>query len=741
LLLEQLESRTLLAFGITSSGGNYVVDNGAGLVFKVLQNGTSSTIHTADITSITYNGNELLAPYSTTSRYSHFEEGMSSSTTITTSVDNINGTAMIVASDPTVEGVTQYYIARRGYNTIYMATYCAGPSAPPPNGEARFIFYLDRSKFNVDPSSDIRGRTAIEGSDVFRDPATGYTYSKFYFPNRNIDDPYHGVTGPGIGAFMMIGSREKGSGGPFFKDIAFQGAGGEELYNVMYSGHEQTEAFRSGLQGPYALEITGGSGPAPVDYSFMDNLGITGWVPASGRGAVSGNASGVPVAYTATVGLANAAAQYWATPDASGSYTLGGILPGTYTETLYANELAVGSQSVTIAAGGTTPADISDTTILPNPIWRIGTWDGTPNEFLNEPALHTEHPSDSRMAPWNNVNYVIGGSTPSTWPAAQWKDINNDNRITFTLTSAQAAVANTLRIGITDAFANGRPQITVNSGQSYQWTSALPAPSSQPVSRSITRGTYRGNNAVFTYNIPRSALVAGTNTIDISVNSGDTTTGFLSPAIVYDAIDLRPTVQVPDHILLTAPSSVTAGATFSLTTTIQDAYNNTVTGYTGTVHFVASTGYTANYTFTAADMGTHTFSGLVLNRAGTLTVTGTDTVNPSLTGSTSFTVTPAAPDHIAVMLPSTISAGVPFALTVAVQDAYGNTVTGYGGTVHFTLDGPAMAMADYTFTAADMGSHTCSNLVLNQTGTYMLTGTDTTDPMLTGTIMFTVMQG
>src|SRR5262249_32870570 len=92
------------------------------------------------------------------------------------------------------------------------------------------------------------------------------------------------------------------------------------------------------------------------------------------------------------------------------------------------------------------------------------------------------------------------------------------------------------------------------AGQPYRWTSALPAPSSQPNSRSITRGTYRGNNTTFTYNIPRSALVAGTNTIDISVNSGSGSTGFLSTAVVYHAIDFLPTVSLagggPDQRLL-----------------------------------------------------------------------------------------------------------------------------------------------------------------------------------------------
>src|SRR6516225_4104747 len=89
LLLEHLEARTLLSFGITTSGSNYVVDTGANVVFKVARSN-------ADITSITYQGNELTAPHSVTQRYSHYESGLSNSTTtITTNVDQGQGTAII----------------------------------------------------------------------------------------------------------------------------------------------------------------------------------------------------------------------------------------------------------------------------------------------------------------------------------------------------------------------------------------------------------------------------------------------------------------------------------------------------------------------------------------------------------------------------------------------------------------------------------------------------------------------
>ena len=52
LLVETLEARRLLAFGVTSTSGSlasYVIDNGGDLKFSVLRPGatTSSTVHIA----------------------------------------------------------------------------------------------------------------------------------------------------------------------------------------------------------------------------------------------------------------------------------------------------------------------------------------------------------------------------------------------------------------------------------------------------------------------------------------------------------------------------------------------------------------------------------------------------------------------------------------------------------------------------------------------------------------------
>ena len=71
------------------------------------------------------------------------------------------------------------------------------------------------------------------------------------------------------------------------------------------------------------------------------------------------------------------------------------------------------------------------------------------------------------------------------------------------------------------------------------------------------------------------------------------------------------------------PSAVTAGAAGSFTITAKKADGSTNTGYTGTVHFTSSDPQAvlpANYTFTAADNGTHTFS-VGLKTAGIESIT------------------------------------------------------------------------------------------------------------------------
>jgi hypothetical protein len=159
------------------------------------------------------------------------------------------------------------------------------------------------------------------------------------------------------------------------------------------------------------------------------------------------------------------------------------------------------------------------------------------------------------------------------------------------------------------------------------------------------------------------------------------------------------------------PATVTAGAAETFTVTATDAYGNTTTGYTGTVHFSSSDSQAvlpANYTFSAADAGTHTFTA-ALKTAGSQVLFVQDTVQYSISGIRSSTVNAAAASWIAAYYPPSTTAGTAQNLTIYAYDAYGNVATGYTGTVHVTsFDPQATLPADYTFTAADAGVHTLS---------------------------------
>lgn len=520
------------AFGLTTTSTQYTVDTGAGLVFKVDRaNG--------NIPSIKYNGVEL----NDSTKSSHINSGIGSTGT-TATASATSSTILITistnSSNTVIPSSKQYYAVQNGVNTLYMATYLG---AAPGNGELRWITRLKSSVLTQFPAeSDNTGAIGNAESDDIKLHSDGTTTSKFYGNQHAKNLAVRGATGSGVGAFMAYGNRESSSGGPFFRDIQNQSSldstsGGAEIYNYLFSGHQQTEPVRTGvLHGPYALVFTGGSTPAVPDMSFLSTLGLTGHVASTGRGRVILNGlNGRDTAYSYTVGFANTTAQYWTTASASnGSAACYNMKPGAYTMSVYKGELVVHTENVSVTAGN--PTTLNTRTIVADPssvtpLWRIGDWDGTPLELGNGANIPFMHPSDARNASWTPGTFAVG-SPASAFPGAIWKDVNNATTVTFNLTAAQVA-ARTVRIGITAAYAGGRPKVQINS-----WVSAIPASSNQPSSRSLTIGTYRGNNKTYAYSVPASAFVAGANTLTITISSGSSGSGFLSPGCGIDALDM-----------------------------------------------------------------------------------------------------------------------------------------------------------------------------------------------------------
>jgi hypothetical protein len=99
--------------------------------------------------------------------------------------------------------------------------------------------------------------------------------------------------------------------------------------------------------------------------------------------------------------------------------------------------------------------------------------------------------------------------------------------------------------------------------------------------------------------------------------------------------------------------------------------------------------------------------------------------------------------------PATVTAGVPFDVTVTAVDPFGQVALGYTGTVTFsTTDRGAGVVlpADYAFTADDAGVHTFTDTGRGETtlitpGDQMLTVTETGEDTISGSATVTVNPG
>jgi hypothetical protein len=220
-------------------------------------------------------------------------------------------------------------------------------------------------------------------------------------------------------------------------------------------------------------------------------------------------------------------------------------------------------------------------------------------------------------------------------------------------------------------------------------------------------------------------VTSGTSTGSPSYSAGpgyDLVTGLGSPIVnlIVPALVGQSTTSGATHYSVTTSASGTAGSAVSVTVSALDANGQIDSGHTGTVHLTSSDPSAvlpADYTFTAADQGTHTFS-VTLKTAGNDTITATDTVDGSITGSTSVTVNPAAAAQLVFGQQPTNAAPnavITPAVTVRVLDAYGNLVTSANtDAVTLTLGNNPGGTTTATVSG---GVATFNNLTLNQPGT------------------------
>ncbi len=345
------------------------------------------------------------------------------------------------------------------------------------------------------------------------------------------------------------------------------------------------------------------------------------------------------------------------------------------------------------------------------------------------------------------ANYTFTGGDAGvhtfsvTLKTAGTQSITATDTVTGTITGTQSAI--TVNVGPTTTFVvSGYPSpttagtahnVTVTAQDAFGnvatgYTGTVHFTSSDAQAVLPANYTFTGGDAgAHTFSV--TLKTAGTQ----SITATDTVTGTITGAQSVSVLSASATTLAVSGF--TTPT--TAGAAHNVTVTAHDAFGNVATGYTGTVHFTSSDAQAvlpANYTFTGADNGVHTFS-VTLKTAGTQSITATDTVTGTITGTQSaITVNPAgAASYTVSGFTSPTTAGAAHNVTVTAQDAFGNTATGYTGTVPFTSsDAQAVLPANYTFTGGDAGVHTFS-VTLKTAGTQSITATDTVTGTITGT--------
>ena len=185
------------------------------------------------------------------------------------------------------------------------------------------------------------------------------------------------------------------------------------------------------------------------------------------------------------------------------------------------------------------------------------------------------------------------------------------------------------------------------------------------------------------------------------------------------------------RLAATAPATATAGTAVALTVTADNSSGQPSSNYVGTVHFTSTDPNAvlpADYTFTAADAGSHTFS-VILKTAATesITVTG-----GTFTATSAVAVSAAAPATVVTTAgtPQSALTGQPFAvnLQALVEDAYGNPVAGASVVFAAPASGAGAAFPGGSLSATALtnanGYATAPTLTSNATvGGYSVTAT------------------
>ncbi len=286
-------------------------------------------------------------------------------------------------------------------------------------------------------------------------------------------------------------------------------------------------------------------------------------------------------------------------------------------------------------------------------------------------------------------------------------------------TSAGAAIAPAVTVKIEDQFGN-----LVTSDNSDHVTLAATGPGSFTGASTATVTANAGIATFSNLHLNTAGSYALTESATNSLSGPASSSFAIAPAAASQLVFGQ------------QPTNTTAGAaiTPAVTVKIEDAFGNLVSSDSTdqvTLNVASGPGNFAGASTATATVsdGVATFNNLVLNTAGSYTLS--ETASGGLTGpaSSAFSVTPAAANQLVfAQQPTNTAAGAAIApaVTVKIEDPFGNLVT-TDNTDQVTLasaSGPGtFAGTSTTTVTASGGIATFNNLILDAAGSYTLSET------------------
>jgi hypothetical protein len=249
----------------------------------------------------------------------------------------------------------------------------------------------------------------------------------------------------------------------------------------------------------------------------------------------------------------------------------------------------------------------------------------------------------------------------------------------------------TINVENTDVYYNGQAHTVIVTG--YTGTADVSTTDGQAAGLPLNgQYSFAAGNDSATFSV--IFKTAGSQTVTFADQAGDLASVAATATVSPAAIAL---FKVSPGVSNTATTVTASNFTpVPVAVTAYDAYGNIATGYNGTINVYSSDGQNiAGHAFAPADNGTYTYTNLYFTHAGGEMITVSDSLNSTINGSGSFSVSAAQADSVQSLLtPGTMT--VPVLGTVGfkliLRDQFANLEATGGATPKFSVaSGPDTA--------------------------------------------------